>query len=138
MENEKRGTGGSRPFDVRTPSGGEKQEQSEKAGVCQMSGALSDLREWPPGTKDVVDTCARMFLRGYRHRPASLDEVRPLMLRGNVKPGDAEIIRFVAELAVTPPPLLAACPEFRDVPSMRAAMSAIKVLAEAGLSGSKR
>ena len=36
------------------------------------------------------------------------------MLRGNVKPGDAEIIRFLAELAVTLPPLLAACPEFRD------------------------
>ena len=93
-----------------------------------MSGAFSDLPEWPSETKDVVDACARMFLRGYRHHPAALDEVRPLMLRGNVKPGDAEIIRCLAELAVTLPPLLAACPEFRDVPTMKVALSAIEIL----------
>ena len=93
------------------------------------SGPFNELPDWPDVT-ETLEALFAMYQRGHRRNPRALNHVRPIMMRGNVRPSDREILNFLASLAITLPAVLAVCPEWRDQPTMRKALATISALRE--------
>lgn len=94
------------------------------------SGPFNELPDWPDVT-NTLETLRAAYRSGHRRNPRALDHVRPIMMRGNVRPSDSDILEFLAALTVTLPAVLAVYPEWRDQPTMRKALATISELCEA-------
>ena len=94
------------------------------------SGRFNELPDWPDVT-ETLEALLAAYRSGLCRNPRALDHVRPIMMRGNVRPSDGDILEFLAALTVTLPAVLAVYPEWRDQPTMRKALETISELRNA-------
>ena len=93
-----------------------------------MSGALNDLPDWPPETAGIVQSVRSILARGARRGPSPLARMRKHIDTRHMSVTDRDIVQFLAEMAVTLPPLKTIHPEYRKHTKIRAAVEAINLL----------
>lgn len=94
------------------------------------SGPFNELPDWPDVT-ETLEALLAAYQSGNRRNPRALDHLRPIMMRGNVRPSDSDILEFLAALTITLPAVLAVYPEWSDQPTMRKALATISELRDA-------